>query len=292
MNNKVKKVLPIIFSIAGSAGVIGTSVLAVKNSKKYYDSPHDVGAKAKIKEFFKFYWPSILAGTATIGSITAGTIISKKTEASLSAAVIMLEQGYNKYQNKVKDILGIDTHKNILKEIAKDETNTLKLPKQTDDGRILYYNNYIGHFYAKKEDVTRAILNMNMRLHNSYCSKMVLPKEKGICTIAQFVEESKAELLDKSLFNSYKDFGWTLEYLNDVAEDEWIYDGYCEYSDSEPFVTYLSFLTIDPIYIPNGWDHTNYLMEQAEKWHGTFISEPQCDENDAPPWEEIEKEIK
>lgn len=153
----------------------------------------------------KSYWPTILVGAATIGSITAGTILSKKAEASLSAAVIMLERGYNKYQGKVKSIFGKSAHENILKEIADDETKKLNLPTSIKNtNQVLFYNTYIGHFYATKEDLTRAILNMNMRLNSAYSNKIVSDSEKGVCTLKQFVEEANAHILDKEAYEAYK----------------------------------------------------------------------------------------
>lgn len=279
MNKTVQKVIPIILSVIGSAGVVGTSILAVRDSKKYSAADKTITKKATFKKFVKCYWPTILCGTATIGSITAGTIFSKKTEASLSAAVVMLERGYSKYQNKVKEVLGKDAHMNVVKSMAKDEAEKLNLPDKDKDGRLLYYNQYIGHFYAKQEDVNRALLNMNMRLHSSIVNTMVKWEEKGICTIKQFVDESKAELIDEDIYKTYKDFGWSIEYLSDLCEDEWIYDGYNDEKKADGSdVRVLLFATIDPIYLPNGWDHDKYLVERSEKWHGLIEDDPQSDE--------------
>lgn len=277
MNNKVQKVLPVILSIAGSIGVVGTSIMAVKNSKNFNVEEGDDN-KVKAKKFIKAYWPSILIGTATVGSITAGTIISKKVEASLAGAVIMLERGYNKYQGKVKEVLGIDTHNKILGEIAKDDAKKLNLKPETSDHRKLYYNKYIGHFYANQEDIYRALLNMNMRLNSTYASDMLKDEEKGVCTIYQFIEDSKAELLDEKIADVHKDFGWTSEYLNDVCEEGWIYDGYSNSVVDGKEVTVIEFVAPEAIYIPTGWNHDKYLEDRSKKWHGTYIEDQQCDE--------------
>lgn len=278
MNRNFQKAVPIILSVIGSVGVVGTSILAVKNSKKHSEIEKTNNKKEDIKNFLKCYWPSILCGVATVGSITAGTIISKKTEASLSAGIIMLERGYNKYQGKVKQLLGKEVHENIIRDIAKDEAKELNLPSKDKDGRLLYYNQYIGHFYAKPEDVNRAILNMNMRMHSSPVNTVVKWEEKGKCTLKQFVDDAKAELLDEKIFAGFKDYGWTYEYLSDMCEDEWIYDGYNEQLKDEPETRVLIFMTCEPIYLPNGWDHAEYLLERSEKWHGLIEDDPQSDE--------------
>lgn len=277
MNNRIQKVLPVILSIAGSIGVIGTSIMAVKNSKNFKIEEGDDN-KVKVKKFIKAYWPTILVGTATVGSITAGTIISKKVEASLTGAVIMLERGYNKYQGKVKEILGIDTHNKILSDIAKDDAEKLKLKPEIEGEKKLYYNKYVGHFYAKKEDVLRAILNMNMRLNSTYASDMIKDNEKGVCTISQFIEEAKAEVLDEKIANVNKEMGWTSEYLNDVCEEGWIYDGYSSSVVDGQEVTVIEFVAPEAIYIPEGWNHDKYLRDRSDKWHGTYIEDQQCDE--------------
>lgn len=283
--NKIKKALPIVLSIFGSVGVVGTAIVSVKNSRNYYkNAPHTDDKKEKMKDFFKYYWQAILCGSATMASITAGTIISKRAEASLSAAVLLLERGYNKYQGKVKEVFGADAHANILRDVGKDETKELDLPSKTKNGKLLFYNTYIGHFYATQEDVNRALINMNMRLHASIANTVIPWEEKGICTIKQFVNDANAEIVDKKIYESYKDFGWSYEYLSDMCEDEWIYDGYNEKLSNEPDVKVLVFMTLDPIYIPNGWNHEKYLVKRSEKWHGTLIEDDAQADEDLPPW--------
>ena len=38
-------------------------------------------------------------------------------------------------------------------------------------------------------------------------------------------------------------------------------------------------MTCEPIYLPNGWDHSEYLLARSEKWHGLIEDDPQSDES-------------
>ena len=122
--NETKKALPIIFSIIGSLGTIGTAVLVAKETPKVQEKlkeKKDISKIEYLKILGKGYLPAILAGVATISSITASTIISKKTEASLIATTAVLSQGWNKYKYKIKDVLGPQGQKKITDLISSED---------------------------------------------------------------------------------------------------------------------------------------------------------------------------
>ena len=99
--------MPIVLAVTGSVGVIATSVLVAKETPKTNKKLEEVIEDDKKKKLFKkgtiivkSYWPAILCGVGTIGSIVASTIISKRTEASLIATATVLSQEWNKYKYK------------------------------------------------------------------------------------------------------------------------------------------------------------------------------------------------
>lgn len=216
--------------------------------------------KEKFKKFIKNYYPTLLLGTATIASIATGTIIGRKTEMSLSAAAALATGAYNKYQNKVKEVLGMDAHKTVMDGVAKDAYNDAlkecKIIEVEKDDRRLWFHPYTGYFKAREIDILNAWSNMNMRINSTNDNGMFRDSEKGWCTLGQFLREAKAELLDSARkFEDLDYWGWNRDYLDEVACDCWIYLSYgetnvydgCEYVE-------LIFRTAEPIADPSVWN--------------------------------------
>lgn len=269
MNKTFQKVAPIILSILGSSGVVATTILAVKATpkaqkriKEIKEESLKLNAKPNkltvIKAVTPCYLPTIIVGGITIASIISGTIISKKVEASLSATCIALDQGYKRYKGKVKDILGLDKHQDVIKAIVEDEYAE-QHPETLKDDRKLYWNEYTGFFYAEPVDVVKAIHNMCMRLYALDSCGFIDASEMGYCTLNQFIEESNAELLDKSKFEPFNNFGWSVEYLGACWDEYWIHYGTHEEEteDKQPY-TVIEFLTADPVYDPMGFHKREY----------------------------------
>lgn len=222
MNEKIQKSMPVALSVVGSLGVVATAVLAVtetlKNSeelKEVYKNKNNI--KEKILTSLKIYWPSIVTATATIASITTGTIISKKYEASLGATAVMLDGIYRKYKGKVKQVLGNDVDKKINEEIAKDDFKEHKEdPKlKTGEGEVLYWEEHIGFFVAKPENLAKAFMLTCERLirTNFY--------ENGIETdcwssFRVLLSDAKAKCVDEDVDDISFDYGWHYEYVKDA----------------------------------------------------------------------------
>lgn len=279
MNLKVRQTLPIILSIVGSGGVIATTLLAIKatpKANKLLDENKDADKLTKIKKVLPVYLPTILTGTATIASIVSSTIISKKTEASLSAACLMIDQGYRKYQGKVKELLGIDKHTQVIESIAKDDCDRLN-PEKKDDGTQLYWNKYVGFFRATPYNLERAIANMNMRLNALNSSNMFDSSESGWCTLEQFIEESHMEMLEKEKYKESYMYGWTEDYLKEAWDDNWIYYGtHEEATKAGETYTVIEFMTAEPIFDPVAYEDYSY----AEAHTFNEIGDPDGDVED------------
>ena len=247
--NKFSKVTPIILSIVGSAGVAGTALLAIKDTKKVVPE----GTKT-----FKRYLPTILVGGASIASIAVGTIISKKTEAALGATVVALEQTYNRYQGKVKQMLGVENHQEFMKQIADEDI----AKAESADGKKLYWNEYIGRFKAKPELVMEALSNMNMRLNTNPEDEMREKNEYGWCSFEQFILDCDGEILDQDKYEMYKDYGWALSYLEDKGADSyWIYSNRMAGQNDLQGYTIIEFRGIPlPIAYPEHYSEDYYWL--------------------------------
>lgn len=237
--SNIKKALPILFSIVGSAGVVATSYLVATETIKEYDKIKEIskikGKKTdklvkSVKMLFPIYWPSILAGGVTVSSIVASTILSKKTEASLIATSAVLSQGWNKYKYKVKDILGIKGEKKLTDIISADEYSEQKLDEKQPK-KQLYYEEHLGFFECDPVDFMSAINDMNQRLHSPDPDP-----DNGTfywTTLEKFISDANADVYDKEKLNGCKNIGWTSDYLLDVygAQNVWIHPTYTNVID-------------------------------------------------------------
>lgn len=212
MNQKIQKSMPIILSIFGSIGVVGTSILVSKETMKNYDKLKKVkdsnNKKDIAKVYLKTYTPAIIVGAATICSITAGTIMSKKIEASLSATCLMLDQTLRRYKGKAKMLLG-EKAEQIEKAIASDicKEKHEKINNNYNDNTRLYYEDHIGFFRANPEDFQKAINKMNERIiAESSCSSLQM-----------LLDDCNAELINEDSIDQVSfDYGWSYDYINEV----------------------------------------------------------------------------
>lgn len=274
MNKTVEKILPVILSILGGGGVVATAVLsskaAVKASERIKivkeenkDIDKDIIRKEVIKSVIPCYIPTAICGSLTIASIVSGTIISRKTEAALAASCVAIDQGYRRYKNKVKDILGVDKHNDIIESIAKDEFAE-KHPAQPADNRKLYWMEWTGFFYADPVKMLNAINNMNLRLcANNYCG-YVDNNKMGYITIGEILKDADAELLEPDKAKKFENYGWSTEYLGDIWDDQWIY---FFVSDNEhPYYgkyRTIIFETAEPVNDPAGWEYERWEEQYA-----------------------------
>lgn len=110
-----------IFSILGSAGVVVTSVLSVKCSKKIKEQD-DIKIRAKK------YLPAIISGSVSIGCIMAADKINKKEIAALTASVGYFAKKFTDYEKEVREIVGDEKADEIEQSFY-----TKQLEKQTDE---------------------------------------------------------------------------------------------------------------------------------------------------------------
>lgn len=223
MDIRTKQILSAFLAILSSGGVLGTAYLAVKQSKKAEEKKNELlnsnpnAAKSDIiKAQLPAYIPAIAVGGATVASIFASHFLSKRAEASLIASATLLEQGWRRYQYKVKDVLGIDSHKKVLSSLAEDRAKGITT---TEDDRVLYYVEPIGFFKAKPEDLAWAYGDMNQRLHT-------IDKNQHtayFCLLYDMLKDAKAEMLDKNVPPEKLNWGWTSSYLNEMDKPQWVH---------------------------------------------------------------------
>ena len=266
MEIKTQKIVPVILSIVGIGGVVGTSILSVSGYKKYKELEAKEGKpktfKQKIKMAIRAYYPAIVSGTATVGCITGSAIISKKTEVSLASSAVMADQLYNKYKNKVTSVIGQEKASEIMKMISEDDYNKVQQEdKKIDDGRKLYWEEHIGFFKATPEDIAYSIGDINKKMNSPdfYNEQCYDVGPLYSCTLDDFIKLSRAEMLE-DLDKFALDYGWNIEYLDAVYTSRFVGMRQTHMVDKDGNEKYIKIeFDKDPVYMPNEVDYSEYI---------------------------------
>ena len=281
--NETKKIMPIILSIAASAGTIGLAFLVAKETpkvKEKLDANKEANNLEKAKIIGKGYWPAMLVGAATISSITASTIISKKAEASLIATSAVLSQGWNRYKYKIKELLGEKGEKKITDLISNDEfkQKSTDILEKKDSNKQLYWEEHLGFFECNPVNFMAAINDLNQRLHSPD------PDVNGTfywTTLAIFAKDADAKVFEKDKLEASKHIGWTSDYLLEVYGSQcvWVHPYYTRVLDKK--TKELRYIKVDfweePIILQK--DETSRFNYKTRK---NFEHEAESDENFQP----------
>ena len=129
----LRKASPTILSGLGAAGVIVTSVLAVRatpkalrkiraDSKTNHDGDPEAYNKLEaVKSAWACYIPAAISGTATIFCIFGANVLNKRQQAALTSAYALLNDSYNNYKDKLKELYGEEAHQKIVDAIAAEK---------------------------------------------------------------------------------------------------------------------------------------------------------------------------
>lgn len=167
----IKRNAPTILSCLGVAGVVATTVTAVKATPKALSlvkqAEEEKGDKLskweKVNVAGPIYIPSVITGIATVAYILGANVISKRQQTTLMSAYALLDNSYKEYKKKTDELYGEDAGKQIRGEIAKDKYTGGG--SSLDDDKELFFDFYSGRYFeSTKEAVTWAEYETNRAL--------------------------------------------------------------------------------------------------------------------------------
>lgn len=170
----LKQNSPTILTILGSAGVILTTLTAIKSTPKAVsvlnEARDEKGEELTKLETFKMvvpvYIPTILTGASTLACIFGANILNTKTQASLMSAYALANRTFKDYKLKAEDLFGDDCGTWIRSEIVKDE-----LPPVIDEEKCLFYDFYSRRYFeATPSDVMKAECYLNREIVVNDCA--------------------------------------------------------------------------------------------------------------------------
>lgn len=160
-----------ILTCIGGAGVIATSVMAVKATPKALavleaakkDKGEELTSFEIIKTAGPVYIPSILVGASTLACIFGANVLNKRKQAAITSAYALLDASYKEYKKKLVDLYGEEADSKIREEIAKDKYKDEEV--DIADDKKLFYDFFSGRYFESTDKAVReAEYNLNREL--------------------------------------------------------------------------------------------------------------------------------
>lgn len=172
----LKKNSATILTCAGAAGVVVTTITAVKATPKALvllekakkEKGEGLTTLEKVKIAGPIYIPSVVLGASTLACIFGANVLNKRSQAALMSAYALVDSGYKDYRKKVDELYGEEAGAQVRAGIAKDkyEENPIKV----EDGKRLYYDFFSEQYFeATPFDVQRAEYEINRTLMLDDC---------------------------------------------------------------------------------------------------------------------------
>lgn len=195
---KTKKASPDILVGLGIAGMVVSTVLAVKQTPKAYDilrnklyeehdvegySDHMVEMHAKemyttkeiIASCWRVYSPVIISTTLSAACFIFADVLHNRRNSALVAAYELADRTFQRYTAKVIDNIGVDKEREIRQQITKDEVERHPINEQTisrmASGDTYCFDTLTGRYFYSDPDVIRRIenkLNLALREELTY----------------------------------------------------------------------------------------------------------------------------
>ena len=197
VQSSLHKHSPEILTGIGIAGMISTTILAVKatpkalrliEEAKEIEHKDTLAAVETVKAAWRPYIPAIVTGIASVTCLVGASSVSLKRNAALTAAYKLSETALTEYRDKVVETIGEKKEKAVREKIAEDRIakNPVDESKiyMTDKGHTLCFEPLSArYFYSDIDKIKGAINNLNERMLNDpfgYLSLNDLYDELGL----------------------------------------------------------------------------------------------------------------
>lgn len=176
----VSKHSPEILTGIGIAGMVATTVLAVKatpkaielikNEKELAGSYNEeLTPMDKVKACWKCYIPAAVTGVMSITCLIGASSVNTKRNAALTAAYTLSDSALREYREKVVETIGEKKEKTIKDKISEDTIKQNPVTKSevyiTDKGDSLCFEPMSGRYFKSDIDkIKRAKNNLNEKI--------------------------------------------------------------------------------------------------------------------------------
>lgn len=189
---------PAILTGIGIAGMIGTTVMAVKATPKALqciehkkDEQHvdKLPAIEVVKATWKCYIPAAITGVGSAACLIRANSVSTRRNAALLTAYNLSKTALSEYKEKVVETFGEKKEKTIIDAIAKDKVEKDPVTNHevivTEKGSTLCYDALFGRYFTSDIDtIKKAENNLNrIIVSNMYASLNEFYSEIGLSRV-------------------------------------------------------------------------------------------------------------
>lgn len=177
VGSALKKYSPEILTGIGIAGMIGTTVMAVRVTPKALvlikdaeeEKKEDLTVIETVKVTWKCYIPAVITGVTSVACLIGANSMNVRRKAALATAYTLSETALREYKEKVIETIGEKKEKAVKDSIAKDKVDHNPVSKNeiviTEKGTTLCYDAISGRYF--KSDINflkKAENEINRRL--------------------------------------------------------------------------------------------------------------------------------
>lgn len=195
LRTSAQKYSPEILAGVGIAGMIFTTVLAVRatpkaliliEDKKEELQQEKLASVETVKVAWKCYIPAVVSGTISIGCLIGSCSVNMRRRAALFTAYTLSESALKEYQEKVVETIGKKKEQSVRDEIVKDKIQQNPVITReviiTEKGNTLCYDTLSGRYFkSDRGQIDKIINELNRRMRNEmYISLNDLYYEFGL----------------------------------------------------------------------------------------------------------------
>jgi len=198
MGSVLKKYSPEILTGLGIAGMVASTILAVKatpkaltliNEKKEEMGVAKLNTQDTVKTAWKCYIPSLALTAVSAICIVGASASNARRNAALATAYTISENALREYQNKVIETVGEKKETEIRDSVAKDKIDKTPVSSEvivTEKGNTLCYDTLSGRYFRSDIDkIKRAVIEINFKIIdevyaslNEFYDELELPHTK------------------------------------------------------------------------------------------------------------------
>lgn len=198
VKNAVGKHSPEILTGLGIAGMITTTVLAVKATPKALElvkadsrdnhdgDPYAYTKVEAVKSAWKCYIPATISGAVSIACIIGANSVNARRNAALATAYKIAETSLHEYRDKVVETIGEKKEQVIRDKVQQERVNKNPVSSNeviiTEKGETLCYDTISGRYFKSDIEKIKKIVNeLNRRmLSENYISLSEFYDELGL----------------------------------------------------------------------------------------------------------------
>ena len=206
----ITKHSPEILTGIGIAGMITTTVLAVKATPKAIrlieeakeEKGEDLTKIETVKTCWKAYIPAAATCVASTACLIGASSVSIRRNAMLATAYKLSETAFSEYKEKVVETIGDEKEKVVREKVSEERIKKNPITKNeiimTDYGDTQFYETLSGRYFKSDIEQIKKVVN--------YLNKDMLQDMFGTISLNEFYDELELERIDLG-----DELGWRVD---------------------------------------------------------------------------------